>query len=310
VYGGDQGDHFQKETDEQGRGEYLYMKLGILNNVFIKERRLLLELSAPVSFKSALPGQFIHVRIEDSYDPILRRPFSIYDVCESRKKNRLALRVLYEVVGKGTELLSQKKPLSEIDILGPLGNGFDLDKLCLAKKIYIVAGGIGVAPLFFLARKLTDPAGRRGPRTKSPGPIVLIGAKTENDILREKEFKDLGCEVYVATEDGSKGFKGRVTELLNSLLSCRPVASPRGEQAGTRSAHEQSVICACGPKPMLAAISGIAQKCNVPAQVSLEEFMGCGLGACLGCVIRTASGYERICHDGPVFDSSEIIWKE
>ncbi len=289
------------------------MKLEILNNVFIKERKLLLELSAPASFKSALPGQFIHVRIENSYDPILRRPFSIHDVCESRKKNKLTLRVLYEVKGKGTELLSQKKSLSELDCLGPLGHGFDLDKIAQAKKIYIVAGGMGVAPLHFLAKKLIE--GRK-PRTKELLPVVLIGAKTKNDILREKEFKDLGCEVHIATEDGSKGFKGRVTELLSSLLT-----SPRATVSGPkrywadiapsgRGAPLSAAICACGPKPMLAALSVIAHKHKTQAQVSLEEFMGCGLGACLGCVIRTNSGYKRICHDGPVFDASDIIWKE
>lgn len=292
------------------------MKLDILNNVFIKERRLLLELSVPASFKSALPGQFIHVRIEDSYDPILRRPFSIHDVCESRKKNRLTLRVLYEVVGKGTELLSQKKPLSEIDILGPLGNGFDLDKLYDAEKVYIVAGGMGVAPLYFLAKKLIE---NREPRTENLAPVILIGAKTKNDILREKEFKDLGCDVHVATEDGSKEFKGRVTDLLSSLLTSprATVPGPKRYWAGIApsgrngaGAPLSAAICACGPKPMLTALSVIAHKHKIQAQVSLEEFMGCGLGACLGCVIRTNSGYKRICHDGPVFDASEIIWKE
>jgi len=292
------------------------MKSDILNNVFIKERRLLLELSVPASFKSALPGQFIHVRIEDSYDPILRRPFSIHDVCESRKKNRLTLRVLYEVVGKGTELLSQKKPLSEIDMLGPLGNGFDLDKLRVAKKIYIVAGGMGVAPLFFLAKKISE---TRNTKLETRNTIVLLGAKTKHDILREKEFKDLGCEVHVATEDGSKGFKGLVTDLLKGLLTSprATVPGPKRYWAGIApsgrngaGAPLSAAICACGPKPMLAALSAIAHKYKVPAQVSLEEFMGCGLGVCLGCVIRTTSGYKRICHDGPVFDSSEIIWKE
>jgi len=330
------------------------MKLDILNNVFIKESRLLLELSAPASFKSALPGQFIHVRIEDSYDPILRRPFSIYDVCESRKKNRLTLRVLYEVVGKGTQLLSQKKPLCELDCLGPLGHGFDLERIAQAKKAYLVAGGMGVAPLFFLAKKLIE---KRKSKIEGFGPIVLIGAKTKNDILREKEFKDLGCQVHVATDDGSKGFKGFVTDLLRSFLTSpratvpgpkrlpdayaelrryparagncagAPLSavSPRAKMycAGAplsavsprakmycAGAPLSAAICACGPKPMLASLSGIVRKYNIPAQVSLEEFMGCGLGACLGCVIRTTSGYKRICHDGPVFDSSEMIWKE
>jgi len=277
------------------------MKLDILNNVFIKERRLLLELSVPASFKSALPGQFIHVRFEGSYDPILRRPFSIHDVCESRKKNKLTLRVLYEVKGKGTQLLSQKKPFSELDCLGPLGHGFDLDGIPQAKKVYIVAGGMGVAPLYFLAKKLADnpacPADRREP-------VVLIGAKTKNDILCEKEFKDLGCEVRVATEDGSKGLKGRVTDLLVDILR-RTRDEGRGLPIG-----KAGTIYACGSKPMLAAVFVIAYKYKMQAQVSLEEFMGCGLGACLGCVIRTNSGYKRICHDGPVFDASNIIWKE
>jgi dihydroorotate dehydrogenase electron transfer subunit len=116
-------------------------------------------------------------------------------------------------------------------------------------------------------------------------------------VLCEKDFKALGCEVHVATEDGSKGFKGRVTELLKDKLS-----------QDTR--HKSQVICACGPKPMLAVLAGMGRERGVPVHVSLEEFMGCGLGACLGCVIRTTSGYKRICHDGPVFDANEIIWKE
>lgn len=270
------------------------MKCEILSNVFLKERRLLLELAVSACFRTASPGQFLHVRAEDSCDPLLRRPLSIHDIVAPRKKSSLVIRILYEVVGKGTALLSEKKPFSEIDCLGPLGKGFDLQKIKKSENIYIVAGGMGVAPLFFLARKLTEGGRRRAGDRKI---IVLIGAKTKQGILREKEFKDLGCDVRVATEDGSKGFKGRVTDLLNSLLP-------------STTDHRLSTLCACGPKPMLAALSSIAERNAMPAQVSCEEFMGCGLGACLGCVIRTTSGYQRICHDGPVFDAQEIIWKE
>lgn len=266
------------------------MKCAILSNVFLKDRRLLLELAVPTTFKSAIPGQFLHIRIEDSCDPLLRRPLSIHDVVPHSKKSGLVVRILYEVVGKGTKLLSEKKPFSEVDCLGPLGHGFDLAGL-EEKKVFIVAGGMGVAPLFFLTRRIRE---SQGPKSKIH---VLIGAKTKNDILREKEFKDLGCDVHVATEDGSKGHKGRVTELLKDLLL-------------TAKSREPGVLCACGPKPMLAAISDIARQKKMPAQVSLEEFMGCGLGACLGCVIRTTSGYQRICHDGPVFDALGIIWKD
>jgi dihydroorotate dehydrogenase electron transfer subunit len=271
------------------------MKCEIISNVFLKDRRLLLEMSVPGHFAAASPGQFLHIRIEDSCDPLLRRPLSIHDCYASRKKNALIVCILYEVVGKGTALLSEKKPFSEIDCLGPLGNGFDLEKIKSCKSVYIVAGGMGVAPLFFLTRKIRE---LKIPKSKTQIHI-LLGVKTKNDILREKEFKDLGCEVHVATEDGSKGFKGRVTELLKEKL-----------QSPVTSHQSPATICACGPKPMLAVISEISRRNNIPAQVSLEEFMGCGLGACLGCVIRTTSGYKRICHDGPVFDSSEIIWKD
>jgi dihydroorotate dehydrogenase electron transfer subunit len=266
------------------------MKSKILKNDFLKGRYLLAELSAPAGFKNASPGQFLHIRIADTCDPLLRRPMSIHDVSSGR------IKILYEAVGKGTQLLSQKKAGSELDLLGPLGHGFNLKQLVTAQKVYIIAGGMGVAPLFFLAKKLVT--SHQSPVTRKRKIIVLIGAKTKNLVLCEKEFKTLGCEVQIATEDGSKGFRGRVTELLKDLLGS-PVTS-----------HQSPVICACGPKPMLAAVADIAVKARIPAQVSLEEFMGCGLGACLGCVIRTTAGYKRICHDGPVFDSHEIIWGE
>ena len=269
------------------------MRLKIQNNVFLKEKHLLLELAAPLSFKSARPGQFLHIRIEDSCDPLLRRPLSIHDVFENSRKRTMSVRLLYEIVGKGTELLSLKKPFTEIDVCGPLGNGFDMDSIAGHKKIFIVAGGMGVAPLFFLAKKLVH--GLQS--TVHRKIVVLLGAKTKDQLICEKEFKDLGCDVEIATDDGSKGFKGKVTELLESLL-------PSTEDC------RLSTIYACGPKPMLAVIAEIARRYSISAQVSLEEFMGCGLGACLGCVVRTTSGYKRICHDGPVFCAQDIIWKE
>jgi dihydroorotate dehydrogenase electron transfer subunit len=273
------------------------MTLEILNNTFLKPNYLLLELRAPSEFAKAKPGQFLHLRIEDSCDPLLRRPLSIHDVAwqslAKKGAKRLVIRVLYEVVGRGTLLLSEKRPLMQVDALGPLGQGFDIEKLSRASHVVIVAGGMGVAPLFFLAKKIAE-LKTKNSKLKT---TVLIGARDAEHIICDKKFKDLGCEVHVATEDGSKGFKGRVTELLSSLL-------PRA------MSHELPAICACGPKPMLAAVARIAQKKGLTAQVSLEEFMGCGLGACLGCVIRTTSGYRRICHDGPVFDAADVIWTE
>ncbi|MDD5019813.1 MAG: dihydroorotate dehydrogenase electron transfer subunit [Candidatus Omnitrophica bacterium] len=273
------------------------MKLDILSNTFLRDKYLLLELRAPEEFVKPQPGQFLHLRIEDSSDPLLRRPLSVHDAVWPSSKTgsrKPVIRVLYEVVGKGTSLLSEKRPLTQVDALGPLGNGFDLGKILRAGQVYIVAGGMGVAPLFFLAKTICESQKAKGKRQKI---VVLIGGRNKDHIVREKEFKDLGCEVHVATEDGSKGFKGRVTELLNSFLLKAADSRP-------------PTLCACGPKLMLAAVAGIAQQKGLAAQVSLEEFMGCGLGACLGCVILTTRGYRRICHDGPVFDASEVIWTE
>jgi dihydroorotate dehydrogenase electron transfer subunit len=169
---------------------------------------------------------------------------------------------------------------------------------------------MGVAPLFFLAKKIIEV---RGQKSEVRKPVVLIGGRTKEHILREREFKDLGCDVHIATEDGSKGHHGRVTDLLKELLaaSCAPQVIEKKDLKLKASGKEPvATICACGPKPMLAAIADIARVKEISAQVSLEEFMGCGLGACLGCVISTTSGYKRICHDGPVFDAGEVIWKE
>lgn len=276
------------------------MKLKIIKNALIKERRYLLELAAPPSFKKSLPGQFVHIRLEDSCDPLLRRPLSIHALEEKKNGRGIALKIFYEVVGKGTELLRHAARGQEIDCIGPLGHGFDLKHLMQAENIFIVAGGMGVAPLFFLAEKIKEIQNPKSLPHRPAGKIqinVLIGAKAQEHIMCEKEFKKLGCEVRIATDDGSKGFKGRVPDLLKKILT-------------STMDHGLSTICACGPKPMLAAVTDVAKQMNVHAQVSLEEFMGCGLGACLGCVIRTTSGYQRICHDGPVFDSREIIWRE
>jgi dihydroorotate dehydrogenase electron transfer subunit len=210
------------------------------------------------------------------------------------------------VVGKGTEILSQKKAREYLDIIGPLGNGFGYrTSYIVARTSILVVGGIGVVPLLFLAEKLNErntqylPAGRQGaiPACRQAGrnTLVLIGAKTKDHILCEKEFKKLGYSVKIATDDGSKGFKGNVTELLRNILR-----STKYDMRYT--------IYACGPRPMLKEIALISQKYNIPAQVSLEEHMACGIGACLGCAVNTRDGYKRVCKEGPVFDAEEIIW--
>ncbi len=253
----------------------------------------------------ARPGQFIEVKVNNGGDPLLRRPLGVHKVRGEK------VEVLYEIVGRGTQILSEKKPGEYLDVIGPLGNGFRFDPpvFPLSKggieggsTPILVAGGMGVAPLVFLAEKLME-SKIQNPKSKI---IVLIGAKTKNGILCEKEFKKFGCEVKIATDDGSLGFHGRVTDLLNSILRVSSL-EPRIPS-----------IYACGPKPMLKELCGITAKYNVPAQVSLESHVACGIGACLGCVVKTNDGirstndgfiYKRVCQEGPVFNAKEVIWE-
>jgi dihydroorotate dehydrogenase electron transfer subunit len=206
------------------------------------------------------------------------------------------LEILYEVLGEGTKLLSGSKKGDSFDILGPLGNGFDYQNQArfIGQKIIIVAGGIGTAPLVYLSKKI-----------KARDKIVLIGAKTKKQVLCEKEFKNSGCDVKIATDDGSYGFKGRVTDLLKEILRNQG-QSPKGGDSPSVICHKQ--IYACGPKPMLKAVAEVALKNNIPAQVSMEEHMSCGFGACLGCVVNTKEGLKRVCKEGPVFNAGYLIW--
>lgn len=232
--------------------------------------------------KNTLPGQFFEVRVSEGTEPLLRRPFSCHRILKG------AVEILYEVVGPSTEILARKKKDDTVDIIGPLGNGFDICK----GEAMIVAGGIGTAPLFGLAEKLKKK------------PTVLIGARTKDHLLCEKEFKGLGCEVKVATDDGSKGHKGFVTDLL------------KGDLRNTQYA-KRNTIYACGPHVMMKEAARIARSCGAPCQVSLEERMACGVGVCLGCPVkvrtmnderRTMNEYKMVCKDGPVFDAYGIMW--
>ena len=224
--------------------------------------------------RTAKPGQFVEVRCSEGPEPLLRRPLGVHRVTLS------GIDILYRVIGKGTGILSGKQPGEKVDILGPLGNGFDLKA---SGPAVLVAGGIGVAPLAALAQKLTRAH-------------VIIGGRTASHILCEKEFKSLGCSVKVATEDGSKGRKGLVTDLLKERLGSRGVKT--------------AIVYACGPNAMLKAVWAIARVHGVRCQVSLEEHMACGVGVCLGCPVKVRPGgaYKMVCKDGPVFDASEVVW--
>lgn len=258
------------------------VKVRILSNFKVNDKYFKLGLESRGLEKQARPGQFIMLEVSDIIGPLLRRPLSIHDTSAGR------LELLYEVIGKGTTILSQRKPGEYLDIIGPLGNGFSIAK---PQSSILVAGGMGVAPLVYLAKKMVI---RKSGNQEIRNPLVLIGAKTKRHILCESEFKKLGYAVKVATDDGSRGLNGRVSELLQNTLSTID--------------YRLSTIYACGPHLMLKEVARIAQEHDIPAQVSLEAHMACGIGACLGCVVETKDGYRRVCKDGPVFKAQELTY--
>ncbi len=210
------------------------------------------------------PGQFINIQLDGLY---LRRPISVCDVEGDR------LTIIYKVVGRGTERLSRMAPGAALDCFSGLGNGYGLT--CAGENPVLVGGGVGVPPLYLLAKKLLE----QGKRV-----TVCLGFNTAEEIFYSDEFKALGCEVRVSTVDGSYGAKGFVTAVLPD---------------------KPSYYYACGPEPMLKAVFG-ALDCS--GQLSFEARMGCGFGACMGCTCETLTGYKRICKDGPVMRKEELLW--
>ena len=203
-----------------------------------------------------------------------------------------SIEILYEVVGPGTEILAKKKPGEHLDVIGPLGSGFDyqLPRYPVTQWPVLVAGGMGVAPLVFLAQKFSTISSKLET-------LALVGGRTREKVLCLNEFRKTGCAVKVSTDDGSSGTKGRVTNLLENAL--RKIDDP-----------ECVMVYACGPKPMLKGVATIVKKFGIPAQLSLESHMACGIGACLGCVVDTIEGYKRVCKEGPVFSAHELTWGE
>ncbi len=211
-------------------------------------------------------GQFINIKLDGLY---LRRPISVCDADDS------TVTIIYKVVGKGTEQMSKMNIGETLDVLTGLGNGYDLS--LSGDKPLLLGGGVGVPPLYMLAKKLIE----QGKAVK-----VILGFNTKDEIFYENEFKALGCDVTVTTVDGSYGVKGFVTDAYPT---------------------EYSYFYTCGPEPMLKSI----YKTSVTdGQMSFEERMGCGFGACMGCSCKTIAGYKRICKDGPVMLKEEILWED
>lgn len=222
------------------------------------------------------PGQFVHVRVGESFEPLLRRPISIANINQDMNE----FTMIYRAEGRGTELLSKKQVGDTADVLGPIGNGFPVDAVAPGGTALLVGGGIGVPPLYELTKQLNA----RGVRT-----IHVLGFQSENVTFYEEQFSALG-ETYYVTADGTKGTKGFVTNLLDEL---KP---------------EFDVFYSCGPLPMLKALE--AQFLEKPGYLSFEERMACGIGACFACVCNTTEAvekdYVKVCSDGPVFPKGVV----
>ncbi len=238
-------------------------------------------IEAPEIGRAARPGQFVMVKVAEGGFPLLRRPLGFHNA------NDTGVELFFKVAGQGTEILSRKKRGDRIDLIGPLGKGFTIPADAKGKTAYLVGGGRGIAPLYFLARELQN-AGLR--------PFVLYGGRCLTDIPLRERFEAAGIDFLCATDDGSFGFAGLVTELASLELD----------------KERPAVIYACGPDPMMKALAAIAAKHKIPAEFSLESIMGCGIGACWGCVHRikndAGDGWVKICEEGPVFPGERILW--
>lgn len=230
-------------------------------------------IACPQIAQTAKPGQFINIKC--GQERILRRPISI---CDSDGEN---IRFLFQIRGGGTEWLSEREIGDTLDIHAPLGKGFTIGDT--NKTAVFVGGGIGVFPLLYASRMYAQNA------------VVLLGFRSSEHIALVGDFKSNGAEVQIATDDGSAGRHGYVTDLLADYIK------------NTKNIENIDCIFACGPLPMLERTANIANSNNIKCEVSMEERMACGVGACLVCACETKHGYKHICKDGPVFDSTEIF---
>ena len=239
--------------------------LTITENSPVTESVWRMRLGAP-GLEEQKPGGFVNIRLDGLY---LRRPISVFDSEPGR------LTILYKVVGRGTEQMKDLEPGAQLDVLTGLGNGYDLSKA--GDRPLLLGGGVGVPPLYLLAKKL---------RAEGKTVTAVLGFNTAAEVFAEEEFRALGCSVTVTTADGGYGVKGFVTDALP---------------------QEYSYFYTCGPEPMLRAVY---RAVKTSGQFSFEERMGCGFGACMGCSCKTITGYKRICREGPVLEKEEIMWAE
>ena len=253
-----------------------YFNSRIIENTPLNPDHNLLTLSLPAGNIEPLPGQFYMIEVNKGNDPLLKRAFSLF------RRTADGFQLLYRIKGRGTSLLREMRKGSTIEILGPLGNHYP--EPVPGQLPLVIAGGVGIASVFSFLEKYHGRA------------VLFYGARSGNEIFLLDELKKISKKVFIATDDGSMGTKGNSVDLLvNYMAENRP-------DSGSHALY------ACGPHPMLKSLSGVAASENITAYVSMEENMACGLGACLGCVVKTIAGYKRVCKEGPVFRSDEIVW--
>ncbi|WP_303028466.1 dihydroorotate dehydrogenase electron transfer subunit, partial [uncultured Bacteroides sp.] len=252
------------------------LDLTVTENVRLHMNYVLLKLTSSSLLPEMLPGQFAEIRVDGSLTTFLRRPISINYV----DKQRNEVWFLVQLVGDGTKQLGKVKAGDTINVMLPLGNGFTIPSHP-SDKLLLVGGGVGTAPMLYLGEQLAKNGSK---------PTFLLGAKTDKDLLQLEQFATYG-DVYTTTEDGSHGEKGYVIQhsILNSIQ------------------FEQ--IYTCGPKPMMMAVAKYAKSKNIACEVSLENMMACGVGACLCCVENTAEGHLCVCKEGPVFNINKLLWQ-
>lgn len=256
-------------------------KTEIIFNRQVASGIFLMGLRSPEILAEAAPGQFVMIRVISGLDPILRRPFSI---CGTQGVDIFL--VLYQVIGQGTFILSKIKQGETLSVLGPLGTGFDLPEN--GRKAILVSGGIGIAPLIFLAQKIIS---------KDTG--FFTGYRSVKEMIPLDWAGLSGIMVSVSTDDGTMGHRGLVTDLLEADIS--------------GSDQDLPIVFSCGPLPMLKRVAAITLERGIPCQVSVETHMACGLGACQGCAVKSSfhenRTYFHVCQDGPVFDARSLDWK-
>lgn len=287
------------------------LKASIVSNGPLTEKCWRMALEAPQIASEIKPGQFVNVKISETHDPLFRRPFTVFRQVKLGDSFS-GIELVYEIVGRGTKLMTQLEPGDELDLIGPLGRGFEWSR---DKKVHVLLSSeTGAAGLFMLGEEISKASDEYGLELN-----ILLDAKSKATFILEEEFRSLKGKVWISTHDGTYGYHGYVTKMLESLIDGGEIPS-------------DCAMYACGPELMLKTLQSFCQRHSIPAQVSMVRHMGCGIGTCLSCVCKVDRdgvlkyrdlksshiqfspeedfGYALVCKDGPVFRIDEVIFDE